>query len=883
MIVSFSQILPGDVARVGGKGMNLGALAQAGFPVPPGFCVDTEAYRRFVAGCRAFPELLDRLDRLGADDVAGVRELGARVREALLATPLPPEVGRAALAAHAELGVDHNYAVRSSATAEDLPGASFAGQQDTFLGVRGGDALLDAIRRCFASLFTDRAILYRARGGFGHRGVALAVVVQRMIAPDAAGILFTADPVTGHRKTLTIDAGFGLGEALVGGLVTADLYRVDRRARTIKEVRVGDKRVAIWPLPGGGTRTEELSPERRHARVLDDAAIFALTELGERVEAHYGGAPQDLEWCFEGDRLHLLQARPITALYPLPEPAPDDGALHVYFSFSHAQNMTDPISPFGRDLWRAVLPIGKSRVGAVPGDSTTLTTAGGRLYIDVTPALRVPRLRRLIGRVLRTVYPDIAATLETLADRPEVQAAAQPRGAVVRATLGLLWTVPFRLAWLLVGARLQDQARWADGFIAAIYREVEAAISAQPPGAPRLRAARAALAGVFKIFPALPPRIGAGLIALGKLRRRFEGTPHAADVEALQRGLVGNVTTEMDLRVGDLADLVRPHPELIAALHDHPGDDLSRLRALPGGTAFVDALAEFLRRYGARGQGEIDIGRPRWADDPTFLLRSVAGAAAHGEAAAHRRRFARLQAEGEAAAARLVAAASWPARPWVQRLTLAVRHCLGVREHPKFLLVRCLELVRRLALEAAEQLVRRQQLAAADDVWMLGFDELIAHLDDPAADARPLALARRADHERFRPMSPPLVVTSEGEVPQRPVPEDLPEGALAGLGASAGVACGLARVVLDPAAEVLRAGEILVAPYTDPGWTPLFVHAAGLVCDVGGMMTHGSVIAREYGIPAVVGVGDGTRRLRTGQRLRVDGGRGIVEVLEDAP
>lgn len=885
MILEFSRIGPDDLARVGGKGQNLGALTRAGFPVPPGFCVTTAAYRRFVADCPTFPAWLDRLDALDPDDIAGARELGAAVRDALLAVPLAPELVADITAAYDALGSQHAYAVRSSATAEDLPGASFAGQQDTYLNIRGRDELLLAIRRCFASLFTDRAILYRARNGFGHRHVALAVVVQQMVVPDAAGILFTADPVTGHRGTLTIDAGYGLGEALVGGLVTADLYRVDRRTGALKEVRVGDKKVEIRALPGGGTIIEDVPEDRRRARVLDDPAVAALTDLGARVEAHYGGVPQDLEWCLVGARLWLVQARPITSLYPLPEPPPADGALHLYLSFGHVQNMIDPITPMGRDLWRTVFPIGKARLDELPRGPTPMVDAGSRIFLDITPALRLAPTRRLILRILRAVYPDIAAGIATLVDRPELQAAAKPRPASLRLVARLMWPVPFKFAWMFLAARLEDQPAWADRLIADWVDEFRRTLAAEPPGVARLQAARQQLTGVFRVMPMIVPRLGSGMLALGRLRRRFAGTANAGDVEALQRGLVGNVTTEMDLRVGDLADLARPWPELLAALEHVRRGDLQSLRAHPGGPAFVDAFTAFLARFGMRGQAEIDIGRPRWADDPGLLLTSIRGMASHGDLPGrHREHFARLQAEGEAAARRLIAAAApGPVRWWVRRMVTCVRHCLGVREHPKYLFVQCFALVRDAVLAAAAELVRADRLAAADDVWFLTYDELLALAADPRAlDPRPRIDARRADYERARHQSPPLLVTSEGEVPQRPVPKDLPEGALAGLGASAGVVEGIAHVVLDPAVEVLRAGEILVAPYTDPGWTPLFVHAAGLVCDVGGMMTHGSVIAREYGIPAVVGVGDGTRRLKSGQRLRIDGSRGIVEVLAEA-
>lgn len=890
MILAFAQIGPQDLPLVGGKGLNLGALSRAGFPVPPGFCVTTLGFRAFIAGCPALPGLYDELDALGADDVPGARRLGTAVREALLQVALPAEVVESALAAWRAIGEQHAYAVRSSATAEDLPGASFAGQQDTYLNVRGEAALLDAIRRCFASLFTDRAILYRAQNGFGHREVALCVVVQRMVLAEAAGILFTADPVSGHRGTLVIEAGFGLGEALVSGLITADLYRVDRRSGALIELRLGDKAVAIRPLPGGGTVTKELPSDQRAARVLDEAKVGELRQLGLAVEAHYGGEPQDVEWCLEDGRLFLVQARPITSLYPLPEPLPKDGALHVYLSFGHAQNMTDPISPLGRDLWRAFLPFGKSRLDELPaaGEPTVLIDAGERLYLDVTSVLRVRPLRQLVSGLLQTVYPELAALIQTLTARQAVLDGPRPQLATLRLIAGVLLPAPPRLLRLLLLSNPEELPRWGDDFVERQVAAYRARVLAAAPGAPRLRAARLALSGMIRVLAELGPRMGIGLIAIGQLRSRFAGTPHAADVEALQRGLFGNVTMEMDLQVGDLADLARPHPALAEALRrgvrDHAG--LGQLRELPGGSAFVAAVDKFLERFGMRGSGEIDVARPRWADEPGLLLSSVAGNLNRPELGAHRAHFQRLQSEGAAAGRRLVAATGGAlAKRWAERLVRCVRYGLGMREHAKFLLVRCLAVLRAAVLEAAQDLVAAGHLDAESDVWFLHYDELLALLEGRQVGAEvgglPALIARRrAARQRARQLIPPLVMTSEGEVPQLVLPADLPPGTLLGLGASAGVVEGVARVILDPATEVLHAGEILIAPFTDPGWTPLFVHAAGLVCDVGGMMTHGSVVAREYGIPAVVGVKSGTRRIRTGQRVRVDGSRGLVEVLE---
>lgn len=501
------------------------------------------------------------------------------------------------------------------------------------------------------------------------------------------------------------------------------------------------------------------------------------------------------------------------------------------------------------------------------------------------------RLRRLISGLLHTIYPELARGVEAFADRPAVRAAAPPSAATLRMFLRLGLRVPARLLYRLLIARPEGFVPWTDAFIEEQVAAFRARVLGAPAGVARLREARATLAGLFIHLAQLPPIIGAGLIALKLLRARFRGTAHEADVDALQRGLVGNITTEMDQQVGDLADVARAHPALLAALRDGrawakaPMAQLQALRDVEGGPAFLEAMAGFLRRFGMRCQGEIDIGRQRWQDEPGVVLMSVLGNLARPESGAHRAHHERLRGQAEEAGRRLVAAAGGVlARRKVARWVRVVRGGLAMREHPKFMIIRCLGLVRELIVEAAAGLVKAGRLQAVDDVWFLGFEELLGLMEGGAGSeaVRGLIAARRQEHERQRHLIPPPIMTSEGETPLPERPKDLPAGAFAGLGASAGVVEGVARVVLDPGADVLHAGEILVAPYTDPGWTPLFVHAAGLVCDVGGMMTHGSVVAREYGIPAVVGVGEGTRRLRTGQRVRVDGSRGIVEVLGEA-
>ncbi|MBT7069587.1 MAG: phosphoenolpyruvate synthase, partial [Anaerolineae bacterium] len=294
-ILPFSDINARDLGLVGGKGANLGEMTNADFPVPHGFCVTTTAFAAFIATAPDAEGLYALLDTISTDDLDSVREIGERVRQTLLEVPIPNEIADALRYAWQEIGADDAYAVRSSATAEDLPDASFAGQQDTYLNIIGEDALLDAVRRCWVSLFTDRAILYRAQNDFPHREVLLSVVVQKMIMSEKSGTLFTADPLTGHRHTVSIDASFGLGEALVSGLVTPDAYRVDKRTMTIIERQVSEKEVAIFPEKGGGTRQEMLDAHKRKQAALTDDQILKLAEMGAKIESHYG-SPQDIEW-----------------------------------------------------------------------------------------------------------------------------------------------------------------------------------------------------------------------------------------------------------------------------------------------------------------------------------------------------------------------------------------------------------------------------------------------------------------------------------------------------------------------------------------------------------------------------------------------------------
>lgn len=898
LTLSFDQITKDDLALVGGKGANLGAMWRADIPVPPGFCVTSLAFERFIAGLDDAERWFSALDALDGTDVDRAREAASAMREALGSVAIPTHVAEDILRALDALGAERSFAVRSSATAEDLPGASFAGQQDTYLNIRGRDAVLDAVRRCWISLFTDRAVLYRAKNRFGHRAVKLCVVVQRLVEPDVSGIMFTADPVSGHRATLSIDAGFGLGEALVSGLISADLYRYDRRKKLLTLAQVGDKAFAIRSDSSGGTLREELSSARRTARALSDEQVHALAQIAERVEAFYEGAPQDIEWCIRGGEVFVVQSRPITSLFPVPQSSRASDGLRVFVSFGHVQMMLDPIPTMALDLWRFFLPVGK---GAVPDREQPAQrspygcVAGSRMFIDVTDLMTAPKLRQTYLGVLSHVYRDLALGIEALSKRENFQDDPWSFTDIVTATAALAGPIVGRAPYLLARGAPADNAREAARILDEVVARAQSNVASTPEGGDRIRR----IAHEFNSFfvsarPALS-RVITGILAhraLTKLAREPWAEGVRDEVENLLRGLPGNVTTEMDLAIGDLSDRARESDALVELLRASavPYRELrAELQRTDGGSAFLHAFDRLIDRYGDRGVAEIDVSRPRWRDDPSLLLRVITGGLASSrETGAHRTHHEQQVAIGERAVERLTEAAkkgaTGPMRArLVRRLATVARTGMALREHPKFALVRMLGQVRATLLLSGKTLLDRGQIDQVDDVFHLDIDELADALDDRATQVRATIRARRAQFEQDRHRKPPFVISSEGETPVLEFDRTgLGANALVGTAASAGVIEGVARIIRDPNREVLHSGEILVAECTDPGWTPLFVHASGVVTEVGGLMTHGAVVAREYGIPAVVSVRDATSKIATGQRIRVDGTRGVVEPLEES-
>ena len=882
-VLDFAAIDADALMLVGGKAANLGVLTRAGLPVPSGVCVTTEADRR-VAASAGLDHVLDAFAGTPATDASRLRELASQARAAMLAAPVPDQVTQAVLSGYSSLGANVPVAVRSSATAEDLPFASFAGQQDTYLNVIGADAVLDAVRRCWASLWTDRAVAYRATNGIDQRTVRLAVVIQRMVDAAIAGVLFTANSVTGRRRQAVIDASPGLGEAVVSGAVNPDHFVVDTDSGEILERRHGDKRMAVRSRPGGGTEHVE-GPAAANAASITDDQIRALAALGDRVEALYG-APQDIEWAIDADgALWLTQARPITTLFPLPSNAPPPGAgLRVYLCFSLAQGLNRPITPMGLAGFRRLASSASEVLGFPVADPmagpTRYVEAGQRVFADVTGVLRNRIGRALLPRVLDIMEARSAVVLRQLSNDPRLSTTPGSVFPVVRRILRIAARFMLPITALRAFVRPDAAARHAERIGVDLAKRL--IVRETATAAERLDfVVRILRDHCIPLVPRIMPAPAVG-IAMFALAGRLLGRDAEADeLQAVLRALPHNVTTEMDLALWALAGRIRADRAAAAALRDGSADELAkRFQAgdLPG--VAQRGLAEFLERYGHRAVAEIDIGMPRWSDDPRHILGVLANYLRLEDAAlAPDALFARRRIEADAMIDTLAARAGRRSRLRARLVRFALgraQSLLGLRELPKFYLIVAFAAVRRQLAMVGAALAARRLLEDPDDVFFVDLLEARAGLE--GRNLRPTAARRReAYQQELRRRHVPRVMLSDGTEPEaQRVTEAAADGSLTGTPASAGTVTATARVIIDPVGAHLEPGEILVAPSTDPGWTPLFLTAGGLVMEMGGANSHGAVVAREYGIPAVVGVPDATARIASGQRITVDGSAGTV-------
>ncbi|WBB78116.1 PEP-utilizing enzyme [Micromonospora sp. WMMD882] len=804
-VIPLSGAAAQSVELVGGKAAGLGELIRHGERVPDGFCVTAEAHRLGVV-----PQ---------AEIVTAYQELGAGP-----------------------------VAVRSSATTEDLPEASFAGQQDTFLNVTGVDELIAAIRKCWESLHSVRATAYRDAHRIDHRAARMAVVVQRMVAPSVAGVLFTANPLTGRRDEMTVDATPGLGTTVVDGAATVDHYVLDgtprqpHRAATGREVRAD---------PG----------------CLTSAQLAELRTTGERLQDHFG-RPQDVEWAFDGDGvLWLLQSRPITSLYPLP-PATGKPGPRIYLEFGHVQGMRQPVTPMGMSTLRSQI----AAMLAALGVRVEIVDIGGRLYGDLTDLARSRSSRKRLVKLM-------AVDFGPRAQRVMEHVLADPRFAPTSGNGGSgrpeasLRTAGRAVVGILRALARPDAARIRLRQAVEEIRVRSAAPADLRTAADRLRFLQRQSEDRAD---AIMWPIVAGMLASVLPASLLKGIASQDEIHTVLGGMPHNVTIEMNLALWRIAQGAGEHRRLLL---DTPPDELAA-RYL-GGTLPDVGMAGFLDAYGHRGVAEVDLGVPRWAEDPAPVFAALANYLRITDPEqGPDQRFQQAATTAEATLAELVRRARRrrPVRGTAAGFLLRrARSLAGLREAGKFAGLYPLRETRRQLLLVGADLHDAGLLEQPDDVMFLTLDEARDAVHE-RVDHRATVASRRATHRReSRRRSVPVALLSDGTDVETVLPaERAPDGALTGVGASAGRVTGPARVVHDPAAAHVEPGEILVAATTDPGWTPLFLTAAALVTETGAIMAHGPTVAREYGIPAVICVPDATRTIVTGQLVTVDGAAGTV-------
>ncbi len=843
------------IAEVGGKGASLARLARAGLPVPPGFQVTTDAYRAFVGRDGRQDQILAAVAGLRADQTAACEEAAGKIGRLFAEGVVPAEVAEPIERAYERLNDGNlSVAVRSSATAEDLPGMSFAGQQDTYLNIRGRDAVLDAVRRCWASLWTARAIAYRLRHGIPAEDVALAVVVQELVPAESAGVMFTVDPMTGDRAYVHVDATWGLGEALVGGQVTPDSLLVDRTTFAVARRETGDKAVRTVRTEQG-THEEPVPPDLRNTPVLDDRQAGELARLGVGVEELYG-CPMDVEWARHSGRFLLVQARPVTGLPAGPATAGEEWndslrGDYLWTSGNLGEAIPDVMTPCTWSLI-SIFMADTMALSAV-GEHRLSGNIGGRFYLNLSVAAASAQAFGMS----KLFYSSIPEIFGRLPDGVTIPPLPLSRWRLVGSVLGQV--APFY-------RRLRTYQKNFPALVAdapARFDRVTAAIRAAdtPAALARVWAAEGEpyLRDTSRMLAAGSRMEGNALGTIGQHVRKVAGE---GDANALLTGL--------HTADGELASL----GPLVGLAHVHRGQ-LDR--------------DTYLRQWGHRGPHEFEVSVPRPAEDPGWLDRELAAMDRAREDATDL--LGRQQRAREAAWERVWARLRPREVTALRRRIERAAHAARAREAARSEVIRAFWAMRSFVRRAGEL------TGHGDELFFCDIAEIIQVLagDDASLTRLP---ARRAVYDRYRalPVYPTLIRGAfdpagwaadpnrrvdlyDASAEHAPVAETV-----TGFAGAAGVVEGIARVVAGPEdGAQLRPGEILVTSVTNIGWTPLFPRAAAVVTDIGAPLSHAAIVARELGIPAVVGTGNATVRLRSGDRIRVDGEHGTVDVLEAVP
>ncbi|HEX9026179.1 MAG TPA: phosphoenolpyruvate synthase [Clostridium sp.] len=870
-VLGFQDTDKTKLAIVGGKGANLGELSKInGIVVPEGFCITTEAYKKIIGNNSEFNSLLNELSLLNMEDIEKISKISGKIRKIIEDITIPKDIDDEITFHLSKLGERNAYAVRSSATAEDLPTASFAGQQDTYLNIMRKPYILKHISKCWASLFTDRAVIYRMQNDFDHSKVQLSVVIQKMVFPEAAGIMFTADPITSNRKIVSIDASFGLGEALVSGLVNSDIYKV--RENKIIDKKISTKKLAIYALKEGGTEEKEIEGERQNMQTLTDNQILQLAQMGRKIESYFG-RPQDIEWCIYDNKFYVVQSRPITTLYPAPQV--NDNKNHVYLSFAHRQMMTEAMRPLGLTFFQMLFE--------QFGITGNMPVIGGRLYMDISHDLASPIARKIfIGSVDRVDVLMKSALINLQKRKEYIKTLPKGKTSLSMGDGALSFGLQMLKEYHRNDPDVVEKLIAENETLLKSKEKEFSSVSGEELFDFILKDMKNLKDAVFKGYGVY----FAGAYASDWINRNIKkwiGEKNVAD--ALAQSVSNNVTSEMGLELLDVADVIRQYPAIIEYLEHAKRDSFFEdLSKLDGGNVASDSIRSYLKKYGMRCSGEIDITRTRWSENPILLVPILLSNIKNFGPNAHSSKFKQglLEAKQkeEEILSRLKQLPGGNKKVKKTKKAISIlRNFAGYREYNKYLIIWYMWIIKQVLLEEAETLRQNNIIKDINDIYYLTFDELRELVKTKQVDYS-LITKRKEEYEIYKKLTPPRIMTSDGEIISGEYDTgNMPKGALAGTPVSSGIVEGRARVILNMDEAKIEEGDILVTKFTDPSWTPIFVLVKGLVTEVGGMMTHGAVVAREYGLPAVAGVDDATKLIKDGQRIRINGTEGYIEIL----
>jgi len=928
---------------LGGKGRSLARMASAGLAVPGGFYVTSSAYKMYVAENKLQAAILDAAKPERAGKTLSFDSASNSIKALFEKTEPPAEIISEIREAYAALGNAPAVAVRSSANAEDLPDMSFAGQQDTYLNISGEEALLDAVRRCWASLWTPRAMSYRHRMGVDHAQVAMAVVVQVMVPSDVSGILFTANPATGERSEMIINSSFGLGEAVVSGEVTPDTYIVDRETLTASETTIGAKEQQIVSDGAQGTRLEDIEESERGKSSLSVEAIAALSALAKDVERHFGGVPQDVEWAISDDTLWLLQSRPITNLPPQPievawEPTPP---AQILARRQIVENIPDPCTPLFDELYLTegleTSEKGKKRESLMVGGGPMFVTLNGYAYQRFDFPVVLDARKKKDSKVMSEAEMDAAET------KMEAEAGAEKTKAEWKKKFDEYREKTVKMAQhdldlFLADLSPDDRKAYDDWAATTDYEDMAQTVTMPESDNPTFIAfnrtainegqikgfydcAKPDILATADEWDTVDPKtasdeellqgvcelaVAGGMYWTSNGSHTF-GVAKSTD-DQLQAFLKETLpdhnftsgqflsgfkskTLEANEHLYKIAQQIRENDTLAELIVVTPANQMmSSLENHPTGGPIVEAINEYLGIYGHLGYS-LDFAEALPLEDPTGLLATL-------KTMISNKNYDPKRHETEATKKREKAMEDIVAildglSYWQFRFRLWFTHRFYyIREEVMFYLYKAWPPLRPLALELGQRLTDAGTISAPDDIFYLVSDELKKAIEARKADkALPeylqLTAERRELREARKRLHPPGTVPFDAsEDPSVKFKEtqfvnDPSSNMLMGVPVSPGTVTGTASLITSPAEfDQMEPNSILVCPMTNPAWTPLFAHASGLVTDMGGILGHGSIVAREYGIPAVVGTGTITQRIKSGQTISVDGDTGTVTILD---